>query len=307
MRLEDMELFVKVVQTGSFTRAAELADMPKSTFSRRIRHLEQSLCSRLLERTTRKLVLTEVGEIFYQKCLSILDQVESTQQELIQSQEEIGKLTIYAPDYLVELNIAQVSAFCHQHPNLSVTFNTTCQPLSLMADKRFDLLLDIGTQPDSSFIARPIAEASYDLFAHPDYLARHGTPDSPHELTEHDLIVHELSSQMIAWNANVIRLPSSPKYAANSPYVVRGLTLNAQGIGCMPVAMTATAVQEGNLIRLFHGQFVFRQTIYGIYHSRRFVPNKVKVLIDHIREKLPGRIKALEDQVTAPSLPPAHK
>ncbi|WP_045613045.1 LysR family transcriptional regulator [Vibrio vulnificus] len=298
MRLEDMELFVQVVETGSFTKTAQLTDMPKSTVSRRIRGLEESLHSRLLERTTRKVVMTEVGEVFYQKCLSILEQVAATQQEITQAQDEsIGNLTLYAPDHILELCIDQVSEFCRQYPRLSMTFHNTSQPLTSMSDKRFDLLIDIGQQPDSSFIAQPIIDISFDFFAHPDYLSKCGQPFSLHELNKnHKLIAHELSSSAIVWHDKKVILPTQPKYVANSPYICRALTKDAQGIGCLPVAMVSKDIEQGHLVRLFEGQETFSQTIFAIYHSRRFVPQKVRLLIETIKEQLPQRITELESK-----------
>ncbi|MCG7499574.1 LysR family transcriptional regulator [Vibrio sp. Of7-15] len=299
MQLDDMALFVRVVETGSFTKTADLVDMPKSTVSRRIRNLEQHLQSRLLERTTRKVVLTEVGSVFYQKCLSILEQVSSVQQEISHSQQEsVGNLTIYAPDYILELCIDQVSEFCRCYPGISLRFHNTSQPLTAMSDKRFDLLIDIGEQPDSSFIAKPICDVSFSFFAHPDYLQKHGVPTDLKQLSGmHKLIAHELPSQEILWNHERLELPDSPKYVANSPYIVRALTLEAQGIGCLPVAMISKELAAGELVELFDGQSSFQQTIYAIYHSRRFVPQKVKVLIETIKNEIPNRIKAIEHSV----------
>ncbi len=199
MRFEDMELFVQVVETGSFTKTAQLTEMPKSTVSRRIRGLENALRCRLLERTTRKVVVTDVGEVFYQKCISILEQVASTQEELTLAQDEsVGKLSIYVPDYILEVCIDQVSEFCRQHPRISMTFHNTSQALPSMSDKRFDILIDIGEQSDSSFIAKPIADIAFDFFASPNYLKKYGQPVALSDLTsQHKFIAHELPSRKL--------------------------------------------------------------------------------------------------------------
>lgn len=299
MKLDDMELFVQVVRHGSFTKAADFCELPKSTVSRRIRNLEQSLNTRLLERTTRRLILTEVGEAFYHKATQILEDVEKTEKEIAQRQGDYsGKLTIYAPDCILEHCVDHMTSFCQNYPEISLVLHSTSQPLTMMTEKRFDLLIDIGTQPDSSFIARPLATLQYDYFASPEYLEKFGTPQTAAELeAHHNLIMHQFSSQSLSWNTEQIALPAMPKCTADSPYVLRALALQGQGVGCLPTIMVADEVKQQKLIRLFDGQYAFPLTIYGIYHSRRYVPNKVKLLLDDVKALLQQRITTLEQQI----------
>lgn len=299
MNLDDMALFVQVVQHGSFTKAAEYCELPKSTVSRRIRNLEDSLKTRLLERTTRSLILTEVGEAFYHKATQILDDVAATEKDIAHRQGDYtGKLTLYAPDCILELCTDHISEFCQQYPDLSLVIHSTNQPLSAMADRRFDLRIDIGSQPDSSFIAIPLATLHYDYFASPGYLDTHGIPQTPAEFEQHHtLIMHQFSSQQLSWDHDNVELPAMPKCTADSPYVLRALTAAGQGVGCLPLFMAVDQVRNIQLVRLFDGQFCFPLTIYGVYHSRRFVPSKVRVLIKDIQQFLQQKLSTIEGQL----------
>lgn len=294
-----MELFVQVVEQGSFTKAAEFCELPKSTVSRRIRDLEQSLKTRLLERTTRRLHLTEVGEAFYHKARQILQEIEITEKEIAQKQGDYsGKLTVYAPDCIIELCVDHVSQFCHDYPAISLNIHSTSQPHNIMAEKRFDLLLDIGAQPDSSLIARPLGAMHYDYFASPDYLAIHGKPNSAEELEQFTtLALNQYNQKAMPWQFEQQDLALTHKCAVDSPYVLKALAVAGQGICCLPLVLAAKEVKSNKLVRLFDGKHAFPLTLYGIYHSRRFVPSKVKLLLDDIETLLQARINSLEKSI----------
>jgi len=296
VKLDDMELFVLVVQQGSFTKAADFCAIPKSTVSRRIRDLEQSLGTRLLERTTRSLHLTDVGESFYHKAKQILQEVEITEKQIAQKQGDYsGKLTVYAPDSILELCIDHVNQFCHDYPAISLELLSIPQPQSLVADKRFDLLLSIGAQPDSSFIARPLATLRYDYFASPDYLSKCGPSITPTDLHQLETLGLTSGSQdLVSWHFEQLQYPLTHRCVVDSPYVLRALAIAGQGVCCLPTVLAANAVRENKLIRLFNGEFEYSLTLYGIYHSRRFVPSKVKLLLDNIEALLQTRINDIE-------------
>lgn len=296
MKLDDMELFVQVVEQGSFTKAADYCELPKSTVSRRIRDLEQSLKTRLLERTTRRLHLTEVGEAFYHKARQILQEIETTEKEIAQKQGDYsGKLTVYAPDCILELCVDHVAQFCQDYPDISLDLHSDSQPQHLMAEKRFDLQLNIGEQPDSSFIARPLATLSYDYFASPSYLATYGKPETPSDLHQFStLALNQSNQKAMAWHFSQQELPLTHKYTVDSPYVLRALAVADQGVCCLPTIMVSNEIQANKLVRLFDGQYAFQQVLYGVYHSRRYVPNKVKLLLDEVEVLLQARIDSIE-------------
>lgn len=293
MNLDDLALFVQVVELKSFTRAAEVNDLPKSTVSRRIRALEDSLETRLLERTTRSLTLTEVGEVFLHQAQQILRQVEETHRQITKSQGEYsGALTLYGAEYLFDLCSEQVSDFFERYPALSLTLHSYPENPQDLMDKRFDLMLMVGEQPDSSFIAVPLAKLHFDL-----YMGVEGT--NGHQLNDEALLnnmpiaVQETSMQQ-CWPHARLPLLRPPRYSVQSPRLLTNIVVQGKAIGCLPVVFANHEVQQGRLKALFDGKYRFAQTIYGVYHSRRYVPAKVKLLLEDIRQHLPVLLTQLE-------------
>ncbi len=296
MKFEDMQLYALVVETGSFTKAADYAHIPKSTISRRISQLERDLDTRLLQRTTRSLNMTDAGERFYQRVISILEQVEDAQKDLTEGQLEVkGKLVIYAPTLILDKCRHRVSDFMTAHPSCEIKLHSTAVGQRAMLDKRFDLMMYIGEPADSSFVARRLADLGYDFFASPEYLDQHGVPEVPDEIFEHRCIYRLANeSDPISWQFGEHELPIKPNIICDSPYTEHALALQGVGISRLPLILAAESYATGQLIRLFEGQYAFRLNIYGIYSSRRYLPHRVKVLIDDIRQNLLGEIKALE-------------
>ncbi|EKZ9176710.1 LysR family transcriptional regulator [Vibrio vulnificus] len=292
MKLDDMELFVEVVKCGSFTKASELCGIPKSTLSRRIRQLEDSLQTRLLERTTRKLVLTEVGDAFFFKANQILQEVQATEAEITQSQSHItGSLTLFAPDCLLALCTEHIHAFCKAYPNLTLHVHSTTKLSNGLSDQRFDLLVSVGDLPDSSFIAHPIAKMEFDYFVSPLL----SPPADAKTLTSYPaLVLQHLTHQPYAWHRSELPEPTQIQCKADSPYLLRALAVAGQGVVCLPTILVEKELKEGLLVRLPHLNGRFYENIYCLYHSRRYVPQRVKVLIEDIRNLLQEHIHRIE-------------
>ena len=296
MKLEDMQLYVLVVETGSFTKAGDYSHIPKSTISRRISQLERDLDTRLLQRTTRQLNMTEAGERFYQRAVDILKDVEDTEAELSQGQETVkGKLVLYAPTLILDKCRHQVTGFANTYPNCELELHSTAVGQRAVLDKRFDLMMYIGEPYDSTFIARLLGDMGFDYFASPDYLEKHGLPESPEDILTHRCIYRiRNESDVISWEFGEQELILKPDIICDSPYMAHALALQGTGISRLPLILAAKSVAAGELIRLFGGSFTFRRNIYGIYSSRRYLPHKVKILMEDIRQALPGEIRRLE-------------
>ena len=296
MKLEHMQLFVLVVDTGSFTKAADYSGIPKSTISRRISDLERDLGTRLLQRTTRSLNKTEAGERFYQRAITILEQVEDTEKELSEGQVEVkGKLVVYIPTLLIDKCRKHVSNFAIAHPNCELEIHSTAVGQRAVLDKRFDLMMYVGEPFDSSFIARPLADMGFDYFASPHYLEEHGVPETPDDIFAHRCIYRRANeSDLVAWQFGDQELAINPGIICDSPYMVHALTLQGNGISQLPLILASDSVASGSVVQLFDGDYAFRRNIYGIYSSRHFLPHKVEVLIESIKGDLPGEIMRLE-------------
>jgi DNA-binding transcriptional LysR family regulator len=296
MKLDHLQQFVLVVETGSFTNAADFCGIPKSTISRNISNLEQDLGTRLLQRTTRTLNLTDTGETFYQRALSILEQVEETEKELSEGQLQVkGKLVAYVPTLILDKCRHHVADFVNEHPECELELHSTAFGQRAVLDKRFDLLVYIGEPFDSSFIATPLADIGYDYFASPDYLERHGTPEEPDDIFAHRLVYRSSNEHdPTVWQFGDENLAIKPSIVCDSPYMINAFLNQGVGIGQLPQILAAASVAKGHLVRLFDGKYAYRRNIYGMYSSRRYLPHKVNVLIEEIKSKLPGEIERLE-------------
>lgn len=296
MKLVYLQQFVLVVETGSFTNAAEFCGTPKSTISRNISNLERDLGTRLLQRTTRTLNLTDAGETFYQRALSILEQVAETEKEISEGQLKVkGKLVAYVPTLILDKCRHHVSDFVNEHPECELELHSTAVGQRAVLDKRFDLLVYIGEPFDSSFIAKPLADVGYDYFASPDYLEKHGTPENPEDIFAHRLVYRSNNEQDPAvWQFGDDDIAIKPSIICDSPYMTNAFLIQGVGIGQLPQILAASSVARGQLVRLFDGKYAYRRNVYGMYSSRRYLPHKVSVLIESIKSNLPGEIERLE-------------
>ncbi len=288
MNLDDIALFIQVVEQGSFTKAADLNDLPKSTISRRIRNLEESLQCRLLQRTTRKLTLTDVGQEFLHRAYDITTRIEETQRHISRSQYDFaGNLTLYGPEYLFRLGTSHINNFLLSYDNLSISIHTSSLPLNLMTERRFDLMLSIGALPDSSFVAVPIAELHYDLYISPKYLNLIGESVTEEEvLAKHNIAIQELANKEHCWPHDKLPLKRSPRFTVESPNLLTDYVKEGMAISFLPEPLAKHEVKAGRLLNLFQSQYRFPMTVYAIYHSRRHVPAKVKLLIEELKNKM---------------------
>ena len=190
MEFQDLRLFVSVVDNGSFTRAAEQEDLPTSTVSRRLRKLEDNLGVRLLERTTRKVHVTELGEEFYERCLRILEEVDDTRSRLQQKQDQpSGRLRVYAPTEFTRVHFQDIiPAFAQACPDITLELFTIDGGHNVV-DSRVDVMIHIEEPQDSSYIGRVLCTATTNYYASAAYLEKFGTPQKPEDLRHHECIV----------------------------------------------------------------------------------------------------------------------
>ena len=293
-----MELFVHVVEQGNFTKAAEYCEIPKSTLSRRINDLEESLGTRLLIRTTRKLTLTETGEQFYEKVRGILQEVELTEKAISQQQTNpTGKLTLYAPVFLNDLFNRQIADFCDAYPEMSLELLSTAPGQSDVFDKRFDMLIHLGDPKDSSLIARPLGQLHFDYYASPDFLKRYGQPETAAAVGDYQCINYDLGeSNGQVWPFASEMVSINARFVVDSAYIAKSLAIASLGISRLPKIMVNDEVKLGRLVNLFDGAYAHGRRIYGIYHSRHYLPHKIKVLLDTLQSQMQPRIDELEQE-----------
>ena len=200
IQLNDIALFVEVAKRKNFSHAAEALNIPTSTLSRRVSELERSVGMRLLNRSTRKIDLTEAGAIYFERCRHIVEEARIAHDQLLDmAVQPKGRLRISLPTSLAQLFLpAVISEFREQHPDIECDFDLSMRPIDPISNP-FDLILRFGQQPDSSLISRKIVLMAHQLYASPDYLARHGEPRVPADLSHHECLRPTMREESSFW------------------------------------------------------------------------------------------------------------
>jgi DNA-binding transcriptional LysR family regulator len=200
MEISALQAFVKVVQTGSFTRAAEALNTQKAYLSRVITQLEKELGVRLLERTTRALSLTEIGREFFERAVGILASVEDAQRTVQKAQGEprgVLRLTCGVEYGMIAVS-GWITTYLERYPQVRVDADFTGRLVDIVHEG-FDLAIRVGPLADSALTARKLGELQYGLFAAPSYLARRAAPNLPSDLATHDVLVFAGGSHQATW------------------------------------------------------------------------------------------------------------
>jgi DNA-binding transcriptional LysR family regulator len=293
MDIASLRAFVKVVQAGSFTGAAELLDTRKAHLSRVVSQLERELGVRLLERTTRSLSLTEVGRAFHERACGILDAVEDAQRTVQQAQgEPTGELRLTCG---VEFGMIAVGGWIHRylqrHPQVRVDADYTGRIVDIVHDG-FDLAIRVGTLPDSTLAARRLGALHYGLYAAPGYLARHGTPATPDELDGHETLAFIAGRRAAAWtlrrDGHEQRIALRPRLRANSVFAVRDAAIAGLGIASLPHVVAAEGVRRRQLRAVLADWSLPEVPVHAVFASRRFLTPKVRAFIDLAAEAMGG-------------------
>lgn len=293
LNLEDMNLFIQVVEFGGFSAAAQRLDIPKSTLSRRLRNLEDQLGTRLLERTTRSQHLTELGEEFYQRALLILKEVEATRQQISCKQDiPSGLLRVFAPSEFYGQHFHDIMPkFALAYPDVKLELFSGAGHMDMLNDK-IDVMLYVSAPADSSYIARKITEVAVNFYASPSYLEQHGIPQHPSELVNHRCIVEapNPSTTTYPWqyreNRKIHNLPIKAYHQVDSSYICTSMVEFGIGISMLPDFVSRSALERGSLIKLFDGRYQMTQNLYAVYSSRRYLPSKVRAFLSFLTEKV---------------------
>lgn len=288
--LNEIAVFVKVVDSNSFTAAARALAMPKATVSRKVAELETQLGVRLLERTTRKLRLTEAGLDFYRRCSDNIAALEEASAAVSEAQHEPqGTLRITLPTVGQPLLSALLSEFMAVYPKVSFEIVFSDELLDLI-DAGFDLAFRGGQLRDSSLIARKLGPTQPAICASPDYLAKHGTPQRPDDLRRHDCIVLDTSSENHSWEFHTPDgkqlIEVSGRVKANDVTFILHAVCSALGIARLPLFAVAEAIRQGRLVTLLDAYNPNFGDIYVVYPSRRHLPAKVRAFVDFLEQRM---------------------
>ncbi len=298
MKLEpnDLYLFARVAEEGSFSRAAEFLDIPKSTLSRRMAALEAQLGERLLLRTTRKLTITDFGRAVLSHAQQVSSEVEAT---LALSQhrqaQPSGRLRVSMPgDIANDLLGIFITEFVAKYPAIQLEVDSSPRRVDLIGEN-FDVAIRMGDlTDDSSLTARRMAVFNTGIYASPAYLARRGVPSEPEALMEHDAL-HLLTRHGVPapWTLKrgEARWQGIPpgRARANSPTLLITLALAGIGIASLPDNFADPYVKSGRLVPILEDWDLPKINAWAVFPGRRLMPARTRVFLDALEERLSGK------------------
>ena len=290
--LTDIAVFVRVVDDGSFTRAAERLKLSRSVVSKYVTRLEERLGARLLNRTTRRLSLTEAGRIFYDRSRRGLRDIEDAEAEVSRLQETpSGVLRINAPMSFGILHIAPaLHEFLVQYPNVSVEMNLDDRQVDVIAEG-FDVSVRIADLPDSSLIARRLGPCRHTIVAAPSYLEKNGTPRKPEELRDHNVITFAYQASTHTWHflapdGKPTSVAVSGSVQMNNSLALREALLTGVGITRTPTFVVGEDIKQGKLKSVLTDHETLELSIYLVYPERRHLLPKVRAFVDFMATRI---------------------
>lgn len=290
MDLNELVVFVRVVQAGSIRGAAEALGMPKSTVSRKLIELEERLESRLLQRTTRKLGLTDIGRIYYDHGVRIVAEIENAERA-VRSQHEAprGLLRVTAP-----LNLAVfapiISAYLARHPEVRLELSANARVVDLV-EENLDVGIRAGTLADSSLIAKSLGMFERILVATPDYLKKRGHPRTPVDLKKHDCLLFGSNPTLtLTRDGRREDISLNPRLLVTDMDVLESALKDDLGIAVMPAFMCEKAVRARRLERVLSGWSPPPTPLHIVYPSTRHLSPTVRSFIEYVQERMKSQI-----------------
>ncbi|QGZ59407.1 LysR family transcriptional regulator [Paraburkholderia acidiphila] len=285
--LNDMALFVEVVKAKGFRSAAEATGMPNSTLSRRISGLEKAIGLRLLHRTTRKIELTEAGQIYFERCKRIVDEARLAHEQLGDMvAQPSGVLRASFPvDFAVTYLAPLIAEFAGLYPAISFDFELNPRRVDLVSDP-FDVAIRMGKSESSQLIARLLASLTPYLYASPGYLARAGEPAKPADLEHHECLgILKTGTWTLHDAKRASTVAVSGRFALNSVGMIRRLATLDMGIVLLPEEIVADEVASGTLRRILPHWRGTPTPVYAMTETR-LLPAKTQRFIEFLRERL---------------------
>ena len=285
--LDGIAAFARVVDSGSFSAAARRLNVSKSAISAHVQRLEERLGVRLLNRTTRRLSLTEAGAAYYRHCARILVEAEAAEQAASALQREPrGTLRISAPDSFGWMHVAPaVPTFLKRYPDIAIDIGLSPAYVNLV-DEGLDLAIRIGALEDSALVVRKLASSRQVLCATPAYLKERGTPRYPDDLANHNCLCANLLSWGDEWRLadkrGEVRLTVSGTFRSNNAEMLRAAALDGIGIAALPTWAVAEQLRSGVLRRVLTDWQAPVSTIYAVYPGNRLMSMKVRAFVDHL-------------------------
>jgi DNA-binding transcriptional LysR family regulator len=286
--LTELRVFVAVVETANFSAAARRLNMTPSAVSRHITDLEAQLGALLVSRTTRHLVITEVGRNFYARCVNILEELgRATSEAEEQTRDVRGILRVTAPAVLAQRHIApSLPKFLASFPSLSVDLLLTSTPLDLVAEG-IDVAIRVAASVDDNFVAVRLAPNRRIFAASPVYLRQHGVPTDPSHLSLHNCLTMRADHSPAPWPMTIegkaIAFRVKGNLTADNGEVLLEAALQGAGIAMLPMFLAGPYMRTRRLVSVLDAYTHDNTTIFAVLPHRRYVPSKSRSFIDFVK------------------------
>lgn len=286
-QLENMSLFIRIVEAGGIGKAAGQLNLAKSAVSRRLNELEQQLGTQLLMRTTRKSNLTPAGELYYKKALVIIDDVAdiNAQTSGVEAIVE-GSLKLTAPlSFGIQHLSPVLDEFSKRYPKLRVQIDFSDRYIDLI-EEGYELAIRIGELKDSSLKAKQLSPIKHTLVASPTYLEQHGIPKTHAELNQHRFLIYGHHStqkfQLLDAQGKAHSLQLNPTMQTNNGDFLKEMAIRGQGITYLPQFITYQALKSGELVPILEQYTLPISHLYAVYPNTRFLSQRCRLLIDFL-------------------------
>jgi len=293
-RYENMNAFVRVVEAGSISAAADRMDVAKSVVSRRLKELEEHLGVELFHRTTRQMNLTDSGRAFYQQAVRILADILEAEHATSQFHGALkGTLKVALPLSFGLMHLGPaINEFLQENPDVEFDLDFNDRQIDILAEG-FDLAIRIASLQDSSFIARRLAPIHTVMAASPAYLERISIPYSPQELIHHRCLVYNLINNLESWNlydttGQLFKTRITPYLKASNGEFLRDAAVNGLGIVLLPTFIVYREIESGALLPLMTNYHASHLAVYAIYPQTRHLSQRVRAFVDFLAKRFEG-------------------
>ena len=289
MDLNEILVFTRVVQAGSFIAASGQLGMPKSTVSRKVSELETRLNARLLQRTTRKLSLTDLGRAYYDHCARIVSEIEDAERMVTNLQSSPrGPLRVTAGPNAAFL-APIISDYLKRYPEVRIELVTTTRAVDLV-EERFDLGIRAGTLADSTIVARLLGRVAWFFVVTPAYLKKRGRPRTPEDMRKHDCLFFgpglDGVGPRLEKDGRTMQLALSPRMAASDMEVLHAVATTGLGIAFLPAFLCAEDLRARRMVRVLADWNAPSTPVHAVYPSTRHLSPKVKTFLDHLQARM---------------------
>ncbi|WP_208457787.1 LysR family transcriptional regulator [Burkholderia sp. BCC0405] len=286
--LNQLLVFVRVIQAGTLSEAARRLDLPKSTVSRKVVELEERIGERLIQRTTRKLNLTDAGRVLFERLAPAICDVDEAERSVAGMRgTPRGVLRVAAPMSFRKLG-AIVAEYLVRNPDVAVEMVCSDRRVDLVAE-RFDVAIRAGALVDSALVARSLRKAKRMLVVAPEYSNRYGIPKTPDELTSHACVAFSGGAAPYVWTMESrgkrAEVRIRPRLMVNDMKIAREATLAGIGIACLPQAYCADDIRDKRLLHVLVDWSFAEIPVYALYPTRRHLSPKVVAFVDLLVER----------------------